>query len=324
MAKSKYKFNPESLEYYRVEKTPKQKVWQALAYISVVLLIAGAGYVMFMVLIDSPKEKGLKRQISEMNLTLELFNKHLNDLESVLTEMQDRDDNIYRTIFEADPLNYSVREAGFGGSNIYRELESLENSEIVIETAKRLDILERKTYVQSDSYDDLVRMAINKENMIAAIPAIQPVSNKDLTRTASGWGYRIHPIYKIRKFHYGIDFTAPTGTEIYATGDGVIESVETTSRDGYGNNIIINHGYGYKTLYAHMNGFNVRKGQKVKRGDVIGYVGNTGLSTAPHLHYEVIKNYEKVNPINFFFNDLSADEYSRMIEISMRPGQSFD
>ena len=324
MAKSKYKFNPESLEYYRVEKTQKQKIWHALAYISIVLLISGAGYVMFSVLIDSPKEKGLKRQVSEMNLTLELFNKHLNDLEDVLGEMQDRDDNIYRTIFEAEPLNYSVREAGFGGSNLYRELETMENSEIVIETAKRLDILERKAYVQSDSYDDLVKMAISKETMIAAIPAIQPISNKDLTRTASGWGYRIHPIYKIRKFHYGIDFTAPTGTEIYATGDGVIESVEANNRDGYGNNIIINHGFGFKTLYGHMDSFNVKKGQKVKRGDVIGFVGNTGLSTAPHLHYEVIRNNDKVNPINYFFNDLTADEYSRMIELSMRPGQSFD
>jgi len=324
MAKTKYKFNPESLEYYRVEKTRKQKVWHALAYMSVVLLIAGIGYGMFSVLIDSPKEKGLKRQISEMNLTLELFNKHMNDLENVLTEMQDRDDNIYRTIFEAEPLNYSVREAGFGGSNLYRELESMENSDIVIETAKRLDILERKAYVQSDSYDDLVTMAISKEKMIAAIPAIQPISNKDLTRTASGWGYRIHPIYKIRKFHYGIDFTAPTGTEIYSTGDGVIESLEANSRDGYGNYIVINHGYGFETLYGHMDSFNVKKGQKVKRGDVIGFVGNTGLSTAPHLHYEVIRNNDKVNPINYFFNDLTADEYNRMIEISMRPGQSFD
>lgn len=323
MAKSKYKFNPESLKYCRVEKTLKQKVLHILAYISMFLLIAGSGYIMFSFVIDSPKEKGLKRQIDEMTLTLELFNRHLDNLEIVLDEMQERDDNIYRTIFEAEPLNYSVREAGFGGSNLYRELETHENSEIVVETAKRLDILLRQTYIQSDSYDDLVEMALNKEKMLASIPAIQPVSNKDLTRTASGWGYRIHPIYKIRKFHYGIDFTAPTGTEIYATGDGTVEQVEASSR-GYGNNIIINHGYGYKTRYAHMNGFNVKKGQKVKRGDVIGFVGNTGLSTAPHLHYEVLRSSQRVNPINYFFNDLTAEEYERMIELSLRPGQSFD
>ena len=241
----------------------------------------------------------------------------------VLADMQNSDDNIYRTIFEAEPLNYSVREAGFGGSNRYKELEKMENSKMVLLTAKRLDILTRKVVVQSKSYDDLVKMAVNKEKMLTSIPAIQPIANKDLERTASGWGYRIHPIYKIRKFHYGIDFTAPTGTEIYVTGDGVVEKIDRSQR-GYGNSIIINHGYGIKTIYGHMNAFNVKQGQKVKRGDVIGFVGNTGLSTAPHLHYEVERNGEKVNPINYFFNDLTADEYDRMIDISMRPGQSFD
>ena len=237
--------------------------------------------------------------------------------------MQNRDDNIYRTIFEAEPLNYSVRKAGFGGSNRYKELEKMENSKMVLETAKRLDILRSKVVIQSKSYDDLVKMAVNKEKMLGSIPAIQPIANKDLERTASGWGYRIHPIYKIRKFHYGIDFTAPTGTEIYVTGDGVVEKIDRSLR-GYGNSIVINHGYGTKTIYGHMTAFNVKQGQKVKRGDVIGYVGNTGLSTAPHLHYEVERNGEKVNPINYFFNDLTADEYDRMIDISMRPGQSFD
>ena len=181
----------------------------------------------------------------------------------------------------------------------------------------------KKVYVQSTSYDEIIDLAKNKEEMLASIPAIQPISNNDLRRTASGWGYRIHPIYKIRKFHYGMDFTAPTGVEIYATGDGTIEVVETSKR-GYGNKIIINHGFGYRTLYAHMNKFSVRKGQVVKRGDVIGYVGNTGLSTAPHLHYEVSRNGKKVNPVNYYFNDLSAEEYERMIEISLKSGQTFD
>jgi murein DD-endopeptidase MepM/ murein hydrolase activator NlpD len=166
-------------------------------------------------------------------------------------------------------------------------------------------------------------MAVSKEKMLSSIPAIQPISNKDLERTASGWGYRIHPIYKIKKFHYGIDFTAPIGTDIYSTGDGIVEQTESSQR-GYGNSIIIDHGFGMKTLYAHLDRFNVRKGQKVKRGDIIGFVGNSGLSTAPHLHYEVLRNNEKVNPINYFFNDLTADEYDRMIELSMLPGQSFD
>jgi murein DD-endopeptidase MepM/ murein hydrolase activator NlpD len=177
--------------------------------------------------------------------------------------------------------------------------------------------------VQSKSYDELVKMALSKEKMLASIPAIQPISNKDLTRTASGWGYRIHPIYKIRKFHYGIDFTAPTGTDVYATGDGTVEKIEQSQR-GYGNCVIIDHGYGMKTIYAHLHGFKVRQGQKVKRGDVIAFVGNTGLSTSPHLHYEVLRNNEKINPINYFFNDLTAEEYDRMIEISMSMGQTFD
>ncbi len=323
MAKIKYKFNPESLKYYKVESTLKQNALKALAYFFAFLVNATIGYVLYSVVIDSPKERGLKRQITEMNINIEQFNKQLDNIESVLNDMQNRDDNIYRTIFEAEPLNYSVRKAGFGGSNRYKDLEKMENSKMVIETAKRLDILRSKVVIQSKSYDDLLKMAANKEKMLASIPAIQPIANKDLERTASGWGYRIHPIYKIRKFHYGIDFTAPTSTDVYVTGDGVVEKIESSLR-GYGNSIVINHGYGIKTIYGHLNAFNCKEGQKVKRGDIIGFVGSTGLSTAPHLHYEVERNGEKVNPINYFFNDLSADEYDRMIDISMRPGQSFD
>jgi len=195
---------------------------------------------------------------------------------------------------------------------------------VIVETAKRLDLLTKAVYVQSKSYDEVVNLARSREDQLSSLPAIQPISNKDLTRTASGWGFRIHPIYKIRKFHYGMDFTAPTGTEVYATADGTIERVQK-SRRGYGNLIVVNHGYGYKTLYAHLNDFNkARVGKKVARGDVIAYVGSTGLSTAPHLHYEVHLNRKKVNPVNYYFDDLSAEEFDRMIELSMRPGQSFD
>jgi murein DD-endopeptidase MepM/ murein hydrolase activator NlpD len=323
MGKIKYKFNPDSLSYYKVESSFRQKALKGLAYMFVFLVNASIGYVIYSVAFDTPKEKGLKRQISEMNLNIEVFNKQLDNIESVLGDMQQRDDNIYRTIFEAEPLNYSVREAGFGGTNRYKDLEKIENSKMVINTAKRLDIITHKVVIQSKSYDDLTKMAVSKEKMLASIPAIQPIANKDLERTASGWGYRIHPIYKIKKFHYGIDFTAPTGSDIYVTGDGVIEQIESSQR-GYGNSILVNHGNGIRTLYAHMDHFNVKRGQKVKRGDIIGFVGNSGLSTAPHLHYEVVRSGEKVNPINYFFNDLTADEYDRMIELSMRPGQSFD
>jgi murein DD-endopeptidase MepM/ murein hydrolase activator NlpD len=323
MAKHKYKFNPESLSYIKVTRNIKQKTGQFLTYFAASIVLAVIYFWIFGSFFDSPKEKGLKRQISELKVNYHLVAEQLNKIEAYLTDLQERDDKIYRTIFEAEPVHSSVREAGFGGTDNYRDLEKIENSEIVIGVKSRLDKIMKKMAIQLISYDELDKLAKNKEQMLAAIPAIQPISNKDLTRTASGWGWRIHPIYKIRKFHYGMDFTAPTGTDIYATGDGVIEEIENTKR-GFGNEIVINHGYGYKTLYGHMSAFNVKVGQRVKRGDVIGYVGSTGLSTAPHLHYEVSINGEKVNPVNFYFNDLSASEYDKMIEISIKSGQSFD
>jgi murein DD-endopeptidase MepM/ murein hydrolase activator NlpD len=322
MPKSKYKFNPESLSYLKIERSLKQKILISLGYFFVFIFIGAIGYVIISSFHDTPKVKGLKRQISLLQTNYETFNKDLNNVESLLGYLQERDDNIYRTIFEAEPVHKSIRDAGFGGSNRYSNLE-LTDQEIIVQTAKRLDKIRKKIYIQSVSYDELINLATNKEKMVASVPAIQPISNKDLTRTASGWGYRIHPIYKIRKFHYGMDFTAPTGTEVYATGDGTIDIVESSKR-GYGNKIVINHGFGYKTLYAHLSGFNVKVGQSVKRGDVIGYVGNTGLSTAPHLHYEVHLNNNKVNPINYYFNDLTANEYDKMIELTTKFGKSFD
>ena len=323
MAKAKYKFNPESLSYSRIEITFRQKVLKVIGYSMVFIVISIIGVLFYTFLFDSPEVKGLKRQNSELLVSVELFNKQLDKITMTLQDMQRRDDNLYRTIFEAEPLNSSVREAGVGGADRYDELQKMADPKLVTQTAKRLDKLTRKIVIQSKSYDELTRMVMSKEKMLASIPAIQPIANKDLTRTASGWGFRIHPIYKIRKFHYGIDFTAPTGIEVYATGDGTIERIESSQR-GYGNCIIIDHGYGMKTLYAHLSGFTVKQGQKVNRGDVIAFVGNTGLSTSPHLHYEVFRNGEKVNPINYFFNDLTAEEYDKMIEISMSMGQTFD
>jgi murein DD-endopeptidase MepM/ murein hydrolase activator NlpD len=323
MARQSYKFNPESLSYIKVTRTTKEKFLRFLTYFFASVMLAVLYFLVFSIFFDSPKEKGLKRQISELKANYQIVNDELNRIEKILLDLQERDDNIYRTIFEAEPVNSSVRKAGYGGIKYYRDLEKIENAELVIDVKSRLDKIMKKIYVQSTSYDEIIDLAKNKEEMLAAIPAIQPISNKDLKRTASGWGYRIHPIYKLRKFHYGMDFTAPNGTEIYATGDGTIEVLQSSKR-GYGNKIVVNHGYGYRTLYAHLSKFNVRKGQKVERGDVIGYVGNTGLSTAPHLHYEVSLNGKRVNPVNYYFNDLSADEYERMIEISLKSGQSFD
>jgi hypothetical protein len=324
MAKHKYKFNPESLNYQKVSRSRKDRAIVFLTYFfaSVVLslvywvILDWAGF-------DTREERGLKRKNSSMQANIHMMSNELMRIESVLEDLQERDDNIYRTIFEAEPIHSNIRERGSGGTNKYEDLQQMENAELIIDVKTRLDKVMKKVYVQSTSYDQLMDLARNKEQMLASIPAIQPISNKDLKRTASGWGYRIHPIYKIRKFHYGMDFTAPSGTEIYATGDGVIEMTASSKR-GYGNKIVLNHGYGYKTLYAHCLGFNVKQGQKVKRGDVIGFVGNTGLSTAPHLHYEVSLNGQRVNPVNYYFNDLTATEYDKMIEISLKSGQTFD
>lgn len=323
MPKARYRFNPETLQYDRIELSFQKKVLRFLSYFAASILLGAIYMLLFTFLFDSPKERKLKREVSELRSQYELMNKQMDQVVSVLEDLEYRDDNLYRTVFEAEPIPKSIRKAGFGGVNRYSELEGYENSDIIINTAARLDQITREVYVQSKSYDELIELAKNKEKMLASIPAIQPISNKDLKRTASGWGYRIHPIYKIRKFHYGMDFTAPRGTPVYATGDGVVKMVRK-SRRGYGNQILIDHGYGYVTQYAHLNDFNVRKGQKVKRGDVIGFVGSTGLSTAPHLHYGILYNGKYVNPINYYFNDLSADEYEKMVTLSQNAGQSFD
>jgi len=273
--------------------------------------------------IDSPKEKLLKKENSQLKSQYELLDKRMDQVTSVMNDIQRRDDEIYRIIFEAEPIAKEIREAGFGGVNRYKKLEGSKNSQLIIESAEKLDQITKQLYIQSKSFDEVHDMAVRKEEMLASIPAIQPVSNKDLKRMASGYGMRVHPIYKRRKMHSGMDFSAVKGTEIYATGQGKVVHVEK-SRRGYGNHVIIDHGYGYKTLYAHMSKFNVRRGQEVKRGQVIGFVGNTGTSVAPHLHYEVIKNGQKVNPINFYFNDLSPEEYEQMIEFASQPTQSFD
>ncbi len=323
MAKTKYKYNPESLSFDLIKLSFRERFLRLFAYFigSVLLAVVYGG--LFTAIVDFPKEKALKREIAQMQLQYDRINRDMSNVEKVLAHLQENDDNLYRTIFEAEPIAASLRGVGIGGVNRYEELEGYDNSTVVIETAIRLDKIRKKVYVQSKSFDELKAMASEKEEMLRRIPAIQPISNKDLKRTASGWGYRIHPIYKIRKFHWGMDFTAPTGTEIYATGDGTIKQV-IKSRRGYGLHIVIDHGYGYTTTYAHMNRFNVKQGQKIKRGDVIGFVGSTGLSTAPHLHYEVALNGKKVDPANYYFNDLTPDEYERMIELSMRSGQSFD
>ena len=323
MAKYKYKYNPRKVRYEKVKLTWKDRILRFFTYFLATFVIAVVFMFVYSAFFDTPKERELKRQNKQLKLQYEIMNKRFNLVEKTLEDIQRRDNNLYRVIFEADPIPSSVREAGFGGNERYENLKGYKNSELVVKSHKRLDQLSKKLYIQSRSFDEIKDMVENKEEMVASIPAVMPISNKDLKRTASGYGWRIHPIYKIKKFHEGMDFTAPRGTEVYATGDGVVVEVRTRLR-GYGKRVVIDHGFGYRTRYAHLNNFNVRKGQKVKRGDVIGYVGSTGLSVAPHLHYEVEKDGKKVNPVHYYFNDLSPKEYERMIFISSNSGQSFD
>ena len=323
MKHSKYKFNPESLSFDKIRLGARSILLRSLALLIGSVIVAVVFNFLFGLFFDTPKEKALKREIEQLSLQYNLIHREMGNLEKVIEHLQETDDNLYRTIFGAEPVMATQRQAGIGGVSRFSDLEGFNNSKLVIETAKKLDAIRKKVYVQSKSFDELILLSREKEQMLRSIPAIMPVSTRDLTRIASGFGLRIHPYYKISKFHAGMDFTAPLGTEIYATGDGTIESVSSGKR-GMGNYIIVNHGFGYSSTYAHLESFNVRQGQKVRRGDVIGFVGNTGMSIAPHLHYEIRLNGENVDPVNYFFNDLSPAEYETMIEIASKTGQSFD
>jgi murein DD-endopeptidase MepM/ murein hydrolase activator NlpD len=323
MLRPKYKFNPHSLSFDKVRLNAKTLLLSFLGYFAGSVILSIIYWAVFASFFDSPREKALKREVAQLSLQYDIIHREMGNVEAVLEGLQKTDDNLYRTIFEAEPIPSTLREVGIGGVNRYKVLEGYNNSNLVIETAGRLDRIVKKLYVQSKSFDELIKLAKDKENMLHCIPAIQPISNKDLTRTASGYGLRIHPFYKITKFHYGMDFTAPSGTDIYATGDGVVSQVLLSKR-GLGNNIVIDHGFGYMSIYAHLERFNVKAGQHVKRGDVIGFVGSTGMSMASHLHYEIKINGVNVDPVNYYFNDLSSGEYEKIIEIASKTGQSFD
>ena len=321
--KAKYIFNAKTLSYEYARITARHIILKILSYITTGVVFTMAIIVVGSYFFDSPKEKMVKRELRQYELQFKLMNDKLEQIQVVLNDMADRDDNIYRVIFESDPVPTEARKAGYGGTDRYKSLAGYRNSDIVIETARKLDQITAKLYVQSKSFDEVSEMARNKSLLLASMPAIQPISNKDLRRLSSYFGYRTDPFYKVLKFHEGVDFSAPTGTEIYATGDGVVYS-SRRARGGYGNQIIVDHGFGFKTMYAHLQEFKVRKGQRVKRGQVIGTVGNTGKSTSPHLHYEVLKNNKPVNPINYFFNDITPEQYEEMLILSQRPSQSMD
>ncbi len=319
MAKSKFKYNPDTVSYEILDNSFKQRLLRLIPHLFLSLFIGTALTVAFYYFFDSPKEKALKRDKLEILANYELLNQELNELQGILKDIQYRDDNIYRTIFESEPIPEGVRKAGFGGTDSYRDLRRLDRKGIVANTAKRFDVLSKQLYVQSKSFDEVTKLALNKEKMVKSVPAIMPIALDQLTRISSHFGYRIDPIYKSRKLHQGMDFTAKRGTPIHVTGDGKVVEVKH-SRRGYGNKIVVDHGFGYKTLYAHLYTIGVKEGQEVKRGEVIGAVGNTGKSVGPHLHYEVRKNNKPIDPINFYFDDLTPEEYNEMIEQSQQPG----
>ncbi len=323
MAKSKFKYNPDTVSYEKVDNSFVQKTKRLIPHFIGSLFFGIILVIVFFYFIDSPKEKELKREKQEILANYQVLNKELDEITGVLKDIQYRDDNIYRTIFEAEPISKDVRKAGFGGVDSYQSLRHLDQKEIVANTTQRFDIISKQLYIQSKSFDEVADLAKTKDQMIKRIPSILPIKSSQIKRIGP-FGMRKHPIYGIWKLHEGTDLTARKGTEIHATGDGVIEKIKSSKR-GYGNQIVINHGFGYKTRYAHLSKFLVKEGQKVKRGEIIGLVGNTGLSTGPHLHYEVRKNGRAIDPINFYFEDLTPAQYDEMIKQSTQPGgQSLD
>lgn len=322
MAKHKYHINPDTLALERIEHGIRFWLRRSGGYILSGLFFGVVFFFVFFLFFPSPREKQLMQQKQALEAQLQLLDKQVDQMQVVMSDISQRDDNLYRVLFGAEPIPVEVRQGASHKISYYEELGRMTDSQLAADLTLKTDVLEKELYVQSASFQELLDLAKTQEERMACIPAIQPVKNKDLTRVASGWGFRVHPIYHTRKFHYGMDFTAPTGTEVMATGNGKVDFVGW--RQGYGHTVVIDHGFGYKTLYAHLFKALVRKGQKVKRGDIIALVGNTGMSVGSHLHYEVHVKDKPVDPRNYYFIDLSPEDYDRMIQLSNNFGQTFD
>lgn len=323
MARIKYYYDTETCKYERIKTSTGDIIMNTLGILSLTLVMAAGMLVVSSSYFESPKELILKNEVKEMEYYYDNLELELKTLRNQLASMEYRDDNIYRKVLGAEPIDQNIREAGVGGLDRYEDIKNknIIHEDVILKLRGQVDNLRRKIYIESKSQDEVVDLAESKEKLFAAIPAIQPVANKQLIALASGFGMRIHPVYKVKKMHTGIDFAASIGTPIYATADGVVDRLDV-SFSGYGKMIEIDHGFGYRTRYAHMHGFAVRQGQRVKRGDLIGYVGDTGLSTAPHLHYEVFVNGIHANPVHYFFNDLNPAEYEKIIELASIENQS--
>lgn len=323
MSKKKYRYNPKTLAYEEVKKSIPGQILKISLLVAPSILIGLMLSFLFTKQLNSPHEKKMAREINVYKKEMKRMNTDLALVHRVLTDIEKRDEDLYRVALYANEFPIELRTMGTGGSDKYAELEGLTNSKLLIETAKNLEAAEKRLNAQRLSFKELLTLAKNKEKVLASIPAIQPVRNDDLKRMASGYGWRIDPIYKTSRMHTGMDFTAKTGTEVFVTGDGVVEALERNGW-GYGQCIVVNHGYGYKTRYAHLSAFKVKTGQKVKRGDLIGLIGSTGKSTGPHLHYEVEKNGEKVNPIHYYHSDLTPAQYERLLEMSKNTYKAYD
>lgn len=325
MSKVKYYYDSENLAYRKIKTRKRRKFGVIMLFL---LASALFGFLSFVVLLntpyfETPKDRLQAREIENLRLNYAILNKKMDQLNGVVEAIENRDNNLYRVYFNKSAIPDSIRKAGFSGKNRYKLLEGYDNSQLVINTTKRIDVLSKELAVQSKSLDVILKLAEAKSDFLSAIPAIQPVRNENLKQMASGFGYRTDPFTKARKMHEGMDFTAKTGTPIYATGDGVVAKADNTA-SGYGNHIVIRHGFGYETLYAHLSKYKARAGQRVKRGDVIGYVGSTGRSEAPHLHYEVLKDKKVVNPLNFYYGNISAVEYVVIAQLANQENQSLD
>ncbi len=321
--RTKYRYNPKTLSYVKVKLTWGERILRGIIFIAPTITLGVILAFFIAKRIDSPREIRLRQENEFYRTQLNKMEEDLNLISAALDEMEKRDRSIYRVAFNADVFPEELRRMGVGGAEKHKELEGYKYSDLLKSTVSKMEEIERRLYAQSLSLQELAEIAKDKEERLSSIPAIQPISNKDMTRVASGYGWRVDPVYKTRRMHWGMDFTAPIGTEVYATGNGVIEDVEVNSW-GYGKSILINHGYGFKTRYAHLSAFKVKKGDKVKRGDLIGLLGNTGKSTGPHLHYEVERNGEKINPVGYYHSDLTPAEYEQMIQLSNNALNAFD
>lgn len=318
-----YKYNDKTKTYERVYPSHRARMLTYLRNILFWALIGVGGYFIALLILGTPEDaKDLREENARLQTQYEVLSQRLDEAMEVMEDIRQRDDNLYRVMFMADPVSEDVRNATYTGTNRYEELENLDNAALVMATTQKLDMLARKLYIQSKSFDEIVDFYKNHEDMLRHLPAIQPVSNKDLKRTASGFGYRIHPIYQTRIFHDGMDFSCDVGTPVYATADGVVKNARWER--GYGYIVTIDHGYGYETRYAHLKSFNVKRGQKVVRGETIALSGNTGRSSGPHVHYEVLQRGHPVNPANYYFMDLDADQYDEMIRMANNHGKVMD